>query len=108
MDRFDRFMIALFVLLGGGTLILVGACVVQLIQGPWEGTGKVLDKTHHGSYISFISCGKGSLCPYNVPECYQLTVREYNGDEHTGCVRAKVWEDTTVGQTITLTKETAS
>ncbi|QFG10208.1 hypothetical protein PBI_EGAD_66 [Arthrobacter phage Egad] len=80
-------------------LLFVTSC-----SGSWYGTGVVTDKTHRGAYISY--CGKS--CFYTVPECYRLTVREYNGDEHTGCVRAKVWEDTAVGRSIVLTKETAS
>lgn len=70
--------------------------------GTWYGKGTVTEKEHRGSYISY--CGKG--CFYTVPECYRLTVREYNGDEHSGCVRAKVWEDTAVGRQITLTEDT--
>lgn len=68
----------------------------------WYGTGTVVEKTHRASYLSY--CGKG--CFVMIPECFQLTVEEYNGDTHTGCVREKVWEDAMLGHQITLTENT--
>lgn len=93
-----------------GTLLasaigLIVWCIILMFQGNWYGTGTVVDKSYRGSYVSIMSCGKAT-CPYTVPECYQLTVQEYNGDEHTGCVREKIWENAMLGHEITLTKDT--
>ncbi|QFG09358.1 hypothetical protein SEA_SLOOPYJOE_66 [Arthrobacter phage Sloopyjoe] len=100
----DRWIGIFFGAVTAAAVGLIVWCVVLVIQGPWYGTGTVVDKTYRGSYVSIMSCGK-TTCPYTVPECYRLTVREYNGDEHTECVRPKFWEDTVVGKTVTLTKE---
>lgn len=74
--------------------------------GTWYGTGVVIEKHYNPSYEStmIISCGKGAcVIPNTVPECYWMKVKASDG-EHEGCVRAKVWEDATVGKTITISE----
>lgn len=100
----DRFFLWLMGILSAAAVGLIVWCLVLVIQGPWYGSGTVTDKTYRGSYVSIMSCGKAT-CPYTVPECYRLTVREHNGDEHTGCVSPRVWEDAMLDHHINLTPQ---
>jgi hypothetical protein len=100
-DWVDRVLIGIFVLIGAGTVFIIGLCIYLMIQGPWYGEGTVTEKSHSDSYLSY--CGKG--CFIRKPECHRLKIVEYNGNEHTRCVSRSVWEDAMLGHHIAITKE---
>lgn len=74
----------------------------------WTGTGTVLDKGHRSAWVQMIPTGQnGSMTTIYHPECWELTVKDIEGDTHSGCVKQSIWETAVVGSSITLTKETA-
>lgn len=105
MDWVDKLIGWVIGIFCGGLLILLGWCIVQMMQGPWYGEGTVAGKEYHASYVTLINCGKSALCPITQPECNWLKVVEKNGDVHEGCVSQRVWEDAMLGHHIRLTKE---
>lgn len=98
MDRFFVWLMGILTAIAVGIIIW---SIVLVVQGPWYGSGTVVDKSYSGSYISY--CGKG--CFTTIPECYRLKVVEDNGDEHTGCVSPRVWEDAMLDHYINITPQ---
>jgi hypothetical protein len=71
---------------------------------PWYGEGTVKDKSFSDSYTTVTMSGKIPITT-TYPSCWRLKVVEYNGDEHEGCVSARVWDDAVIGRHIKLTPE---
>lgn len=85
-------------------ILMLSALFLTGCVSSWYGTGKVLDKSYTPSHLQYY----GKNMWMNAPACYRLMVRDYNGDDHTGCVKQHVWDGATIGESIKLTEETAS
>lgn len=83
-------------------ILLISVIFLTGCVSTWFGTGRVIDKSYTPGHLAYY----GKNMWMNEPACYRLMVREYNGDDHSGCVKRSVWDAAEVGKTITLNEQT--
>ena len=70
----------------------------------WYGSGYVLEKTYRAPYSSLTYCGKTCWVPTHHAACYRLRIQADDGTQQEECVRPAFWEESAVGEHITITK----
>lgn len=81
---------------------LMAALALILSACGWSGSGVVVEKDHHPGYTTMILSGK-TMVPMYHPPCYEVTVEDAVGEEHSPCIEPGHWEEVKVGDEITVT-----